>query len=212
MKYLITLIFSILIIFSAYDLNAQKFISKRQHYITNDSEGEYKDKPRVILITGNKFEIELPNDIILKGTLTLISDETKAGKIINSFKTDKECILVVNEDNIFLNLFKTDGIAYTFYLDNYIEPTEEEKQKTNEEIEYKLNVELYGKFTADCIKEGKVKPGMDGVAVLLILGTPEVINQTETENIISEQLVYDDMYVYLENGKVTAIQRRMEIK
>jgi AAA15 family ATPase/GTPase len=75
-----------------------------------------------------------------------------------------------------------------------------------------LNVKLYGQFSADCIKEGEVKPGMAGTAVLKILGTPNSINQTETENMITEQLVYDKVNVYLENSIVTAIQRHIGIK
>lgn len=207
---------SILLLTGFFNLKAQKYISNRQSYIaSNSTESIFLDETRYILITGDNFEIELPDNKLLKGTLTLKSDETKDGRKIKIYETDKGCFLVINNGNIFLNLYKTNDIAYTYYLDNYVEPpakSDKEKQEEIKEWEYNLNIELYGKFSADCIKEGKVKPGMAGTAVLEILGIPNTINQTETQNIIEEQLVYDDIYVYLKNSIVTAIQRRIEIK
>lgn len=190
---------------------AQVFISNKQSHSSSDSEKEYFQKKKVT-ISDDNFVAELPNGQVLKGVIILTSDEIKDGKKVKIYKTDKNCVLVLNEDYIFLNLYRTDNIAYTFYLDNYVEPTEADKKITQEKTKYELNVKFYGKFTADCIKEGKVKPGMDGVAALLLLGTPNTINKTETAESISEQLVYDNMYVYLKNGIVEAIQTRLEIK
>jgi hypothetical protein len=198
------------------DLKAQEYISNRQSYISdNSTESIFLNETRNIIISGNNFEIELPDNKLIKGTLILKSDEIKNGRNVKIYETDKGCILVINSDNIFLNLYKTNDIAYTYYLENYVEPpakSDLEKQKEDEERKYNFNVELYGQFSADCIKEGEVKPGMTGTAVLKILGTPNTINQTETKNKITEQLVYDDVYVYLKNSIVTAIQRHIEIK
>ncbi len=205
------LILTGLMFFGYNNLIAQKYISNRQSYMEgNSSKSIYLDETRYIRINGNQFEVELPDNSLLKGTLTLISDETKDGKRIIVYKTDKGCILVINSDNIFLNLYKTNDIAYTYYLDNYIEPTEKEKQEIKEKTEYEIHVKQYGKLSADCIKDGVIRIGMSGLAVLLVKGTPLAINQTETENLITEQLVYNDMYIYLENGTVSAIQRTIK--
>jgi hypothetical protein len=213
MKRFIILLLLIPLLSGLNSLKAQKYISKRQSYFTKSStEDKYLNQTRTVFINSNKFEIELLDKSILKGTLTPLPTEYKNGKKIKAYKTDKGCILAIYPGLVFLNLFATDSIAITYYFDNYVEPTSDEKQKTEDEVEYNVNVKMYGKFTADCIKEGKVKPGMDEVAALLMLGTPNTINQTETVNGMSEQFVYDDMFVYFENGKLTAIQRKIDIK
>ena len=201
-------------LFSGFNkIEAQKYISNRQSYYDAASSQEvYLNQSRSILINGNKFEIELLDKTILKGTITALPVEYVNGKKVIPFKTDKDCILAIYPDMIFLNLFATDKIAISYYLENYAETTPDDKRKADAITEYKLNVESYGKFSADCIKEGKVKPGMNGVAALLILGVPNTINQTETINGLTEQLVYEDQYVYIENGIVKTIQRRIEIK
>ena len=56
------------------------------------------------------------------------------------------------------------------------------------------------------IKERKIKIGMTKEMLLMSLGDPEDINRTVTKDSVSEQFVYGDQYVYLENGVVTAWQ------
>ena len=65
---------------------------------------------------------------------------------------------------------------------------------------------MYGELTANCIRDKKIKPGMKEIGIILIKGQPNKINTTETEHTISNQYVYDEMYVYTENGIVTTIQ------
>lgn len=56
------------------------------------------------------------------------------------------------------------------------------------------------------IKKGKVKLGMSKQEATLSWGKPKDINRTQTYNGTHEQWVYDDGYLYFENGKLTAIQ------
>lgn len=207
------LLLPILLLFSIATY-AQEYVSHKQSFIEgNNTESTVTNQTRTITILGDRFKAELPDDNTIEGSLTLQStDDNK-----KVYKTDKGCILIVNDDNIFLNMYKTHDIAYSFYLENHIEPTEEEKAAAKAEIEreteeymYNVHVDLYGEFTANCMREGSVKPGMKREAVAAMLGTPEVINETETTNSIKEQWVYDDMYVYMEKGLVSAVQRRKE--
>lgn len=207
---------SVLLLSGSINLYAQKFISKSLLVSGNQSDEEiFMEEPRTLIISNNTYEIELPDKTVLKGKLTFTSSEILDGKKVNIYNTEDGCPLVIGEDNIFFNLMRTHNIAISYYLNNYIKPpekTEEEKQREFEKFEYEHNIDNYGKFSADCIKEGKVKIGMKGLAVLEILGIPNTINQTETENTLIEQLVYDTKYVYLTNGIVTTIQSRIEIK
>ena len=205
----------IAIVFSGMLMQAQEYVSNRQSYSLGYSVKEVNTYDTIIIsIEGDNFKVKLPTDgSLLTGTLTLQSDETTVdGKKYKSYLTDKGCPFSIFEDYIFLNLDLTHNAFISYYFNNYVEPTEEENRIIEEMVEYKIHVELYGKFTADCIKEGVVKPGMDGIAVFFIFGTPNQINQTETKYVMQEQLVYDDKYVYLENGIVTAIQSTINIK
>lgn len=73
---------------------------------------------------------------------------------------------------------------------------------------YQENVKLYGKITADCIGDQKIRVGMREEALSLIKTDEWIkINMTETSSGVSKQYVYrNNKYVYVENGIVTAIQ------
>jgi hypothetical protein len=207
-------------IFLSLSLQAQKFVSTKQSIMGGGNPEPIRvEQTKVIEITGNNFTAELPDGGILKGTITLESEKEIQGQKVKIFKTDKGCPFVINEDNVFINLFKTDDVAYSFYLDNYVEPTEEETAKAREKQEkdleewsYNSHVKMFGKFSADCMREGIVKPGMKREAVAILLDVPQTINLTETTNTTKEQWVYDDLYIYIENGEVTAIQRTKELR
>ena len=99
----------------------------------------------------------------------------------------EQCPFLIDEDNVF-------------------------KIKKAKETEYKVNVEVYGKFTADCLKEGIIKPGMNGTAVLLVLGTPTDLIERETKSGFSSHLVYENMDVFIENNIVSSIVKRKRIR
>ena len=58
----------------------------------------------------------------------------------------------------------------------------------------------------NAIKDGVVRIGMIAQEVRLSWGNPKDINVSEGVWGVHEQWVYEDKYVYFENGKVTAIQ------
>lgn len=192
---------------------AQKFISHHQESsIGTKPPVVIKNNTRVLIIENGFFDIELPKRGRLTGSLTLESEEEINGFKKQVFKTDQDCILVIDENLIFLNLYRTDDMAHTFFLENYIEPSESGKIKKAKETEYKVNVEVYGKFTADCLKEGIIKPGMNGTAVLLVLGTPTDLIERKTKSGFSSHLVYENMDVFIENNIVSSIVKRKRIR
>jgi hypothetical protein len=189
---------------------AQKFISNHQESIIGTRPAVvFKNNARVLIIENGFFDVELPKRGRLTGSLTLESEEEINGFKKQVFKTDQDCILVIDENLIFLNLFRTDDMAHTFFLENYVEPSESEKIKKAKETEYTVNVEVYGKFTADCMKEGTIKPGMNGTAVLLVLGTPIDLIERETKSGFSSHLVYENLDVFIENNIVSSIVKRI---
>ena len=56
-------------------------------------------------------------------------------------------------------------------------------------------------------KYGNLRVGMSEDGVRALFGSPEKINKTETAYGTSEQWVYKDKYIYIEDRKVTAIQQ-----
>ena len=52
----------------------------------------------------------------------------------------------------------------------------------------------------------EVKMGMPKELVYILLGYPNKVNKTVFQNHTSEQLVYDNKYIYLDNDQVTTIQ------
>lgn len=193
---------------------SQTFISNLQsYYDVEKSETIYIKDKRIIKIKVPNFSVELPDNSELKGTLTFWEDEIKDGFKVKSYKIDGGGVIAVFRDNVFFNLSATHDIAYSFYLDNFIEPTEEDKKIEKEERNrkvaesvYQTEVKIFGKLTADCIRNKRVKPGMKEVALPLILGQPNSINTTETLYGTTKQYVYDNKFVYVEKGIVTSIQ------
>lgn len=193
---------------------SQTFISNMQsYYDVEKSETIYIKDKRIISINEPNFSVELPDNSELKGTLTFWEEKIKDGFKVKSYKIDGGGVIAVFKDNVFFNLHATQDIAYSFYLDNFIEPTEAEKKKEKEERNkkvaesiYQTHIKMFGRLTADCIRNVRVRPGMKEVALPLVLGHPNSINTTETLYSTTKQYVYDNKFVYVEKGIVTSIQ------
>ena len=78
---------------------------------------------------------------------------------------------------------------------------EKEKKERKEAI-----LKKYGNRYGKLINEGKVVIGMPSEVCRLAWGAPNKINRTTVAGGVHEQWVYDDRYLYMENGKLTAIQ------
>jgi hypothetical protein len=75
------------------------------------------------------------------------------------------------------------------------------KQSDKERI-----LKRYGEKIGEKINSNQVWIGMTKNMLLDSKGNPEEINSTKTEHTDLEQWIYSSHYIYLENGKVTAIQ------
>ena len=169
------ILISILSIFSN-AIFSQTFESKKQSYFDKVSGDEiFVDNIRKFILDNNNFSVELPDDSKLDGTLKLSSEKiTESGFKQKVYKIDGGGLIALNEDNIFLNLYATHDTAFTLFLENYIEPTEKEKEeekarieKSTEEFMHKTHIKMYGELTANCIRDKKIKPGMKKMELLL---------------------------------------------
>ena len=210
-KYLLTFAILILLIMQSY---GQTYISQKQSYY-GKNDWIYVTGEKVVKINGNNFELELPNQTDkYTGTFSSIKDETQNGEKIKVYYIDGGGLIVLRKDQILANLYATKyKTAFNYFLSNYVEPTETEKlaiKKKNEEQVakniFEADKKIMGELTAQCIRDKKVRIGMIDEALPLILGSPTKINITETAKGIHKQYVYYQMYIYSENGKVTAIQ------
>lgn len=64
----------------------------------------------------------------------------------------------------------------------------------------------YSKQKANDLLNGVIWIGMSATELKISLGTPQDVNRTINKYGTSEQWIYGDRYVYLENGIVTTIQ------
>lgn len=72
----------------------------------------------------------------------------------------------------------------------------------------KLMIAKYGKYWGKLVGEGQLEIGMTKQMCKDSWGEPESINRTSTRYGNHEQWVYTTIYVYFDNGKISAIQDR----
>jgi hypothetical protein len=213
--------FYIIIFFSCINLFSQTYTSKKQIIIDENNNEIVSLTTNKIIINDTLINIEIPNGNDFLGVVYFYDETLDENNFLNKiYKINGGGIVNIGKDNIFVNLRKKRNSAYTFYLDNYIEPTKEEKEKIKADkirkekgIELKILDEFYSSlkkdfddFTIECVKIKSVKIGMNENAVFLILGKAKSINITETKNLISKQFIYNSKYIYTQNGFVTSIQ------
>lgn len=214
MKFKLILIISIfqLVVLQSY---SQTFVSQKQKIDSSGVDPVFATGERKVIIDGNNFEVDLPNRPNLKGTLKFYKEIVqKNGLKDKVYHIDGGGMIWINKDYVGISL-KDFSIWFTFFLGNFVEPTDAEKialKKLSDEKHRKNMIviwsKMYGAFTAKCIVDKKVRPLMKETAIPLILGQPQTVNKTETANKISNQYVFNDTYVYTENGIVTVIQSK----
>ncbi len=67
-------------------------------------------------------------------------------------------------------------------------------------------IKKYGQKTYNKLKEGYYWTGMNREMAIISLGSPNDINRTVGSWGVHEQWVYDNIYLYFENGKLTSYQ------
>lgn len=87
------------------------------------------------------------------------------------------------------------------------------EKKGKEEKQYfaaqnKRMIAKYGKYWGKLVAEGQLEIGMTKQMCRDSWGEPQSINRTSTQYGNHEQWVYATIYVYFDNGKITAIQDR----
>lgn len=88
---------------------------------------------------------------------------------------------------------------------NDLKAKKAEYAKLEKELE-KEYIKKYGQKTYDKLKEGYYWIGMNREMATISLGRPKDINRTVGFWGVHEQWVYDDIYLYFENGKLTSYQ------
>ena len=205
MKRLLAFVFSVMILISS--VFSQEYNSNKQSYLLGyDTEFIDKVQLKKVIIKENKIYAELPNGEIFNSDITFNSTKINGLKQGKMYDVGESNILVVYEDEIFLNV--NGVVAATYYLDNYSSNNKQEQaeQEQAKQYEYDLHLKLYGKLTADCIRDKNIKIGMNYMGIFDILGEPNSTNTTETANGLKQQFVYSNMYIYSEGQFVIAIQ------
>ncbi|MCF8714479.1 hypothetical protein JM658_06500 [Joostella atrarenae] len=149
------------------------------------------------------------------------------GEIITKLTEKKEVILLDYFDGYFGVC--TDSIC-GYMSEMWIEKNEKiyefikvkkQEQKELKRLEYenklkfkkgeyakleKEYIKKYGQKTFDKLKEGYYWTGMNREMATISLGSPKDINRTVGSWGVHEQWVYDNIYLYFENGKLTSYQ------
>lgn len=125
------------------------------------------------------------------------------GELIKQSKTDRwECIDVTIEDKYFnLVLVVKNQNGDVSIINQYNLEELNGELFVFEEKEFNNLVAKYGAGNMDMVRQHKVRVGMPEKLVIMSWGTPDKINRSSYG---PNQWVYDNQYVYIENGKVTA--------
>ena len=101
---------------STVKIKNRTIISVRQSSISNDDiDSVFYDKTRNLSFFENSFRFELPTGTVVQGDFTVKSVDGESDKIL--CETDKGCPLIISENQIFINLYRTHNAAFTFYFD-----------------------------------------------------------------------------------------------
>lgn len=123
--------------------------------------------------------------------------------ILRNTTTNKE--LKIEYDKLNSNLSKEKLVSYQDYTDY------QNKLKLDIENEEKTIYKLYGTELGEKIIAGKVELGMDRLAVRYCIGSPTRKHEIKTENSLTEQFVYENLYqktkyYIFQDGKLVSIQ------
>jgi hypothetical protein len=149
------------------------------------------------------------------------------GEIITKLTEKKQVVLLDYIDGYFG--ICTDSIC-GYMSEMWIEKNEKiyefikvkkQEQKELKRLEYENKLKLkkaeyaklekdyikkYGQKTYNKLKEGYYWTGMNREMATISLGSPKDINRTVGSWGVHEQWVYDNIYLYFENGKLTSYQ------
>lgn len=174
---------------------------------------------------------KMVNDSTLKATVRsgakLKKTASPLGESITSLTEDKEVVIIDYKDGYFgvcadticgymsdLWIKKNDKIIEFINAkekeEKELRRLEREQKLKNQKAEYakleKNYIKKYGQKTYDKLKQGYYWIGMNKEMATISLGRPNDINRTVGSWGVHEQWVYDNLYLYFENGKLTSYQ------
>ena len=171
------------------------------------------------------------NDSTLKATVRSGAKLRKTagpfGKLITSLTEDKEVVIIDYKDGYFgvcadticgylsdLWIKKNDKIKEFIITketeEKELRRLEREQKLKNQKAEYaqleKNYIKKYGQKTYNKLNQGYYWIGMNKEMATISLGRPNDINRTVGSWGVHEQWVYNNLYLYFENGKLTSYQ------
>ena len=174
---------------------------------------------------------KLVSDSTLKATVRsgakLKKTGSPLGELITTLTEDKEVVILDYKDDYFgvctdsiCGYMSELWIKRNGKISAFVKSKEEEKRKLKrlqreqklkeQKAEYaeleKKYIKKYGQKTYNKLKEGYYWIGMNKEMATISLGSPNDINRTVGSWGVHEQWVYDNLYLYFENGKLTSYQ------
>jgi hypothetical protein len=173
------------------------------------------------MVTDSTLKVTMKKGAKLKKTANVLGD------IITTFSENKDVIILDYHNDYFGVL--TDSIFRYVYegwikkdekIYEYIKIKEDEERKLKQlEREQKLKeqksewaelekkyIKKYGEKTYNKLKEGSYWIGMNREMAIISLGRPNDINKTVGSWGVHEQWIYNNLYLYFENGKLSSYQ------
>ncbi len=86
--------------------------NKQTGLIGNEADKDFYGK-RLITLSSNSYKIELPDNTVISGSISLQQDEK--GKTI--YLTHEGCPIAINNKEILVNIYKTHEAAYVYHLE-----------------------------------------------------------------------------------------------
>lgn len=161
-------------------------------------------------IYGASIQLKTGAGVTYEGVFIYDKDSSKKTAKINY--TCKVVILEENGDWIKVRVVEPEYLRedYIGWIPRKHIEIPPEDPKMNEVLKiYEANVKAYGVITAGCIRDQEIRVGMEEEGLKLInRHSLRKVNRTETMYGVRKQYVYyGNMYVYVDDGIVTAIQR-----
>lgn len=142
------------------------------------------------------------------------------GELVTTLSEDKEVVILDYKDDYFgvctgsiCGYISGVWVKKNDKISAFVKAKEKEERELTKiqrraasaELE-KNYIKKYGKETYDKLKRGYYWIGMNREMATISFGSPNDINRTVGAWGVNEQWVYDNMYLYFENGKLTSYQ------
>ena len=208
-------------------INKQKELSNHIKILTDSIKSielkisKLKSKEIKKIVTDSTLKVMVKSGAKIKNIASPL------GELIIRLNEDKEVVIMDYEDGYFSVCTESVcGYMNDFWIkkddkiEEYINVKEKEeielrrlereqklKNQKDEYAKLEMNyIKKYGKETYNKLKQGYYWVGMNKKMAIISLGRPNDINRTVGSWGVHEQWVYDNLYLYFENGKLTSFQ------